>query len=231
METVLTVFRSGATEVDLGPNTYKGGYLPEYVQAMQRQVRKWAPKGTRFVCLSDVQVPDVECIPLTTDWPGWWSKMEMFHPGIRGDFLYMDLDTVIVGPIGDFFRPSELVLLRDFYRNGAKYKDGVGSGLMYLPEANRAKPWECFVANPAGVMKQHAVGGDQRFLERYYLKNALRWQDILPGQIVSYKVDCAENRLGKGIIFKGVPEGARVICCHGQPRPWQTKQFEGLYKW
>ena len=284
---IMTMLRSG------------GDFAPIHVQALQRQVARWAPFA-QFTCLSDVPIGGVETVPFVHNWPGWWIKMGLFDPSFKGDFLVMDLDTVIVGPLDDLFRVNELAvlaqrrqvgpgafvqefsdcfinlpekdrqkpgecfriapelvmgnlpgsdnflyaasddmaavlktgkaaLLRDFYRDGTKYREGLGSGLMYLPEAERASPWECFIKQPSQLMQIHKAGGDQRLLETHYLKNALRWQDVLPGQIVSYKVHCCENRLGKGFVFKGVPDGARVIAFHGQPRPWHTEKFKDLY--
>ena len=47
-----------------------------------------------------------EKIELVKNWPGWWSKVELFRPDIPcGRTLYLDLDTYIVGslkPILDF---------------------------------------------------------------------------------------------------------------------------------
>jgi hypothetical protein len=42
-------------------------------------------------------------------------------------------------------------------------------------------------------------------------------QDEFPGMICSYKVDCR----------KEPPEGARLICYHGNPRPKQTNWAAG----
>jgi hypothetical protein len=38
-------------------------FRPCHVQALQQQVKRWAPAGTKFVCLSDVPIEGVECIP------------------------------------------------------------------------------------------------------------------------------------------------------------------------
>jgi hypothetical protein len=50
----------------------------------------------RFVCLTDVTDVTCERIALTTDWPGFYAKLELFRPGLfHGPVLYFDLDTVI----------------------------------------------------------------------------------------------------------------------------------------
>lgn len=207
----------------LTSKTLHGGapeFKPVHVQALQKQVAKWAPFAT-FACLTDTKVEGVETIPLKRGWPGWWSKMELFDPELRGGFLYMDLDTVIVGPLDDFEKTNKLTVLRDFYRDGKKFKEGLQSSLMFLPETARQAPWDDFIVNPALSMRLHGTGGDQRLLEPHYTHTADRWQDVLPGQTVSWKVNCA-----KGI----VPLDARVVVFHGRPRPWETGPFLHLYR-
>lgn len=92
MITVACVLRSG------------GIYDASWVAKLQRGVSDylWAPH--RFVCLSDVDVP-CERIELVTEWPRWWSKIELFRRGLfPGPVLYLDLDSVVVGPLGGLFQ-------------------------------------------------------------------------------------------------------------------------------
>ena len=71
-------------------------YKPEDVQKYQRMVLRWIPNAT-FRCLSNVDVPGVECIPLTSGFEGWWPKMELFRPDLpAGRNVYFDLDTLII---------------------------------------------------------------------------------------------------------------------------------------
>lgn len=214
---IFTVLRSG------------GEYTPAHVRALQKQIAQFAPLE-EFVCLSDVAIPGVEVIPLEHNWPGWWSKQELYRPDIAGNILYLDLDTVIVGPLDDIVKTTKLTMLRDFYRTGVGYpqmlgarKEGLGSGMMFLPESDRAAVWKEWVVNPAQFMNQYFRTGDQAFLERHYLKSADRWQDVVLNQVISYKVHC----LNKGQFC--IPYDARVLCFHGQPRPFNLPQFKDLY--
>jgi hypothetical protein len=146
--------------------------------------------------------------------------MEVFSPQIKGDLLYFDLDTLIVGDLRKLAVTKELTLLRDFYRDGLRREEGLQSSMMYLPEADRAEVWEAFARNPGRVIVDYVIGGDQAFLERFYIEKAERWQDRFPGAVVSYKVHCR----------KGVPADASVICFHGRPRPWQVPDYKRLYE-
>lgn len=203
----LNAFQSGSSE-----------FNASHVLALQKQVSKWAP-GVQFECLSDIKIDGVECRPLKRKWPGWWAKLEMFDPELPGDFLFMDLDTVITGSLDDILAVNKLTLLRDFYRDGKKLKEGLGGGLCYLPSKARQPVWDDFTANPTLSMRLYPRG-DQFLFEQRYLNTATRWQDVVPGQVVSWKVNCQN----------GVPPDARVICFHGQPRPWGVGQFLHLYR-
>lgn len=193
-------------------------YKPAHVKALQEQISKWAPDAA-FECLTDTDVTGVVCRPLRHNYPGWWAKMELFDPTVPGDFLLLDLDTVINGPLDDICAVRKLTLLRDFYRDGKKLKEGLGGGLMYLPDDARAQVWNFWKTNPALHQRMYPRG-DQFLFERFWLNTADRWQDVVPGQVVSYKVHCQ----------RGVPPEARVICFHGKPRPFEVGQFLHLYR-
>lgn len=171
-----------------------GDFLPEHVQRLAKMIPD-------LVCLSDVPVDGVPVIPLRYDWPGWWSKMELFRPNIKGNLFYADLDTTIYNmpqmPLSD-------TVLTDF--GDMKV---IGSGLMYLTEATRAKVWAEWIKDPEGHMAKHTKwpAGDQGFLLPF-LRGALRWQNMY--RVYSYKIHCK----------KGIPEDADVVCFHGHPRPW-----------
>lgn len=193
-------------------------YKLDHVRALKEQIDKWAP-GNEFECISDVVIPGIFCRVVKHGWPGWWLKMALFDPAIPGDFLFMDLDTVISGSLSDILAVDKLTLLRDFYRDGKKLKEGLGGGLMYLPNECRAQVWNFWMTNPALHQRMYPRG-DQFLFERFFLNTAQRWQSVLPGQVVSYKVHCQH----------GVPSDARVICFHGKPRPWEVGQFHHLYR-
>lgn len=160
--------------------------------------------GVGFACLSDCPLHGyADRIPLEYDWPGWWAKMELFRPDIKGDFLYIDLDTLITGPLDSFFSLKRSALLSDFNRPALAQ-----SGVMYLTEDDRAIVWDRFArAGVNATMRKYR--GDGEFI-RDALPDANRLQDVVPGAIVSYKVDKVKER--------GV-QGASLVRFHGKPRP------------
>lgn len=196
-----------------------GEYALSHVVALYEQVSFWWPVALplRFVCLTDhpnmlfggKRPGGIEFRPLVHDWRGWWSKMEVML-GVNddlGDVLYMDLDTMIVGPLAQFTTPRPITLLQDFYRPALAQ-----SGLMWLPQHVRAALAAVWLDTPAEHMRQFR--GDGEFLHATYGDVADRWQHKLPCAVVSYKVHIVPT--GR------VPKDVKIICFHGFPRPWQT---------
>lgn len=194
-------------------------FTPKHVQALQKQVQQFAPFAS-FECLSDVKIEGVETRKLENNWPGWFAKMNMFSPAMKGDFLFMDLDTVIVGDLASILAVDKLTLLRDFYFDGKKLPERLGGALCFFPEVERVQVWRYWIENPLRAMRMAGHQGDMQIFNQEYKSAAARWQDMVPGQIASWKVNCS----------KGIPPDTRLICMHGQPRPWAIGQFAHLYR-
>ena len=194
----------------------RGGiYTAAHVHRLALQARHAAP-GEAFVCLADQDVPDVVTVRLAHAWPGWWAKLELFRPGLfpEGErLLYADLDTTLVGPLDDLLaRREPFLAIADFYRHPPTVAQrGLGSGLMAWTAGTHTELYERFADQADTVMLSCGWAGDQRYLEGALEPGAVTfWQDVVPGQVVSYKQHCRS----------GVPSGARVVCFHGHPKPW-----------
>lgn len=184
-------------------------YRPEHVQWLARQV-------PGLVCITRDEVPGVPTVRPRHDWPGWWSKLNLFDPElIPGDLLYLDLDTVVPGDLAPLEQVGRFadrsIMLSDFYRPAYP-----ASGLMYIKQADKPHVWAQWLQDPAGHMRRCVTTqhwGDQGFLRT--VLSPLRWQTLLPGAVLSYKAHLRNQAL---------PKTARVVCFHGQPRPWAVKE-------
>ncbi len=104
------------------------------------------------------------------DWPGWWSKLELFnpeHPDIgSSDLLYIDIDTVITGDIRPLCNLDKFSMLSDF-GSVDPLKAPPASGLMFIPcSRKKYKAWEAFNRNPEHIISRPRVPpfhGDQGF--------------------------------------------------------------------
>lgn len=195
---IVTVLRTGAE------------YKVNHAIALYEQCKKHAP-GVDFICISnDSSVPGY--IEMKHDWPSWWCKMEIYT--IQGPVLYMDLDTVVLRDITSILyhvSNHKFISLRDFY---PKMNRTVASGVLAW-NGDMSYLYHTFAENPEKHMQENSTNrwwGDQGFLERNVTSPSF-WQDLVPGQIVSWKVHCKNNR---------VPSSAKIVAFHGKPKPWEV---------
>lgn len=179
----------------------------EYIQILADMVSRNMPVGTEyeFICFTNDPEPidGITIRLLPGNLKGWWNKLYLFKHGLfshHDRIVYFDLDTVITGDLTDIVNYSgPFAILRDFYR-----PNGLGSGMMAWQGGVNSYIW--FNFEKSGY--PDIPGGDQAWIERMRPKCNL-WQDILPGQIRSYKVHAEP----------AIPNGTKVVCFHGQPRP------------
>ena len=96
-------------------------YTADYVVKLAAMVRRWMDRPYRFVCLTDQpkllrRWDGIETITVTPfkGLYAWWNKVQLFDPwiGLSGRTLYLDLDTLVVGPLApvlDFPAPFALL--------------------------------------------------------------------------------------------------------------------------
>lgn len=183
-------------------------YGADYVNNLHAAVSRHLSLPHRFVCFTDDwRGLNCQAEELPRGLSGWWNKLALFrHKLFHHPVLYFDLDTVIVGSLDQIAAYSgPFAILRDFYR-----PDGWQSAVMAW-NGDHSHLWAKFLA--AGC--PGVEGGDQAWIEQQLGFEPDIWQDKLPGQFVSYKVDC---------FYAPPPDVARVVCFHGLPRPHDVKR-------
>jgi len=190
-----------------------------HVERLRAGVRRWLRRVPhRFVCLTDLPPAAVEAdevLPLLQGWPGWWSKLELFDGRLRGPVFYLDLDTIITGPLDDIVLGHRFTVLENFWS-----KARIGSGLMAWNVELR-QIVDRFRVKPGVTMRQFKTTerwGDQGFIYHNTPVQLDRWQGLHPGKVVSFKLHCRPAQR--------VPQGASVVCFHGKPRPWSMSATE-----
>lgn len=192
-------------------------YTAEYVNNLYRMVKANTTVDFDFVCFTDDAsdlLAQIRTIPLKNGYSGWWNKIEMFNKEHLEDrnIFFMDLDTIIVGNIDHIIsRKYEMAGLRDFY-----HPSRFASGVMAWQQRGRYKIYERFVLNSRKIIANTTMG-DQEYIGSCIGSGVDFFQDLFPNQIVSYKAHCLKG--GQEII----PEGARIICFHGVPKPADLK--------
>ena len=208
----------------------RGGVFKFFdAQLLAFHLHKHYGDGLRVICLTDtissnIQLHDMLLVPFfNKEWPGWWSKMNMFAPELEKyrPFLYIDLDTAIVGDFKKFMPDNnfnKFIALSDFYRQNL-----LASGILWIPEGSEVitKIWNEWIKRPEGIIKQFR--GDQDFLRTIASKSAVKWQDLTTG-IKSFK---PKSKMW----LRELPADAAIVCFHGRPKieeaaktvPWVKK--------
>jgi len=224
---VACVYRSG------------GDYNADYVRRLHAGVEEYLQRPHEFICLTDrsgeiEKMSGIKPCSLRRDWPGWWSKMELF--AMQPPILYFDLDTVIcgdIGPVADVagcLAPNEFLMLRDFYR--PCWCSAIMAWNTYMGWLFKEF---CHLTRPGTRWQRKAIGydltalsenyrGDQDFISAALKKKGTRvilGQEVFAG-IHSYKVDVLPK--------SNIPKHTKIICFHGLPRPHEVPPESVVYR-
>lgn len=194
MITLKTVLKSG------------GEYQEKHVLRMRDMLEFYVRCPSKFVCYSDLNIPGIETRPLLHNWPGWWSKIEIFRE--VEDSFYIDLDMTIQGDITDIvMADSDFMALR----NMAPRIEGIGSAMMKW-SGDKRFIYETFKSDPEKYMAGHGRDkkgtpwlGDQGFI----------WS-LCKGDIGLFQSSF------KGRIKKFNEPGGDIKVYYGRSRPWQN---------
>ena len=199
MKRIFCVLKSGSQE-----------YNESHVRWLKRQCDIHAP-GVSFVCLTDLlEIDGVETHPLIHDWPGWWSKIELFR---YEDVFYLDLDTVILNDIRYMLDLNDgFYALRNLGGHKRNGRVVMGSGIMSWSGSYRHVYDNFDVRQIHQYTRRQNRWGDQGYIHEQVDYKAL--QDVFPNKIHSYKLD--------GIDRSDPPSD--IVCFHGNPKPWNSKQ-------
>lgn len=199
-----------------------GDFNWDYVRVLKANLSGRTAGPYNLYCLTDAvtreqEVDGIWCLPFLKNWPGRWSKIELFRPDLEKcrPCLFLDLDTAITGPIELILQPLRAMrkwaMLRDLYK-----PERPASGLMYFPRNKDWNPvWEDFVVNGEGIIRQDPRADDGLYIyKRMYPE--MFFQDAFPGRISSFKP--LVNGQPQWLV-NGPPPKVVVVCFHGSPRP------------
>jgi hypothetical protein len=198
-------------------------YGSDYVNRLYSMVRRNLTLSHRFICLTDDAQdirPEVECraLPELTLAPEWerspWRKLSCFAPELRdleGPVLFLDLDVVIIDNIDCFFEhPGAFCIIENWTQRGR----GIGNSSVYRYRAGaHGEVFVRFRGQAAQVV--HSYPNSQTFLSRS-VPELTFWP---ASWCRSFKHDCLPGRLLRRLRPAAIPEGAKIIVFHGQPKP------------
>ena len=210
---IRTVLKSG------GP--YGVEYVKRIYDALQKQ---W--ETLPLQCLSDLPqsaMPFCEVIPLKHNWPGWWSKIELFRDDlVPCTAIYLDLDTVILGDLGYLAEVAQeypFTALRGFNQNlkNPDKQENFASGVMAGCFCELSHIYETFKKNTYAAMRRNSRHRDWRHGDQGFIAECIDVDKVPRIQSL-----LSENYIiGKRYLRNHdnqIPEDARLIAWSGSPR-------------
>lgn len=177
-------------------------YTKEWVYKIRDSLKKYSSVPFDFFCLTNEELPKIQTISLQYPLSGWWSKLELCRPDIKGTVHYIDLDTIIVGNVDFFLREQESLLFKDWIHSDQKE-----SAMLILDEERRTKVWEFFSKD----MNKHTFDffGDGRIFNHCIGEEVRTIQEKHPNKI----------HVWKSLKNESIPLGCKIICFSGIPKP------------
>lgn len=167
-----------------------GNYLgrgEEYVRRLASMAERHAPASFEY---------EFVCVRPERELQGWWNKIELFRPGrFEGRVVYLDLDTVLTGPLPLLFEQTGILQMHDW---GWKKNDYCSAVMVW----DAGEHEEVFRKYDATVPARFR--GDQD-----WMTHLGGWQKLPMSQHRSYRYHCKN----------GVPPGTLTVSFHGHPKP------------
>lgn len=196
-----------------------------YIEKLFNSVKRNTTLPYKFHCITTLEPFNDEIHFHKLDsptWKGCLPKYSMFDERLKlkGGVFSIDLDVVITGNLDELFSYDGSFATRSTFR-GTKES---GGDIVAFEGGTYRWIWEELVCNTEEVLR--FTGGRERWVYRYHpkMKGKVDFlQDLFPDQIFSYKAHCSRGR--------GLHENARIVSCHGNPRPHEIKDEWVIKHW
>ncbi len=209
---------------------YRSAFGPETVNAMRRMVDRWYPDPHQFWCITDDSrgiEGGINILPLWNDYadlpsphggknPSCYRRLKLFAPEMEQTigrrFVAIDLDCIITGDLRPLWnRTEDIVLYGDTHPR--TYYNG---SMTLMTAGSRSKVWETFdpKTSPRKALDAGQYGSDQGFIS--YCLGPHEAKFTKSDGVWSYR----NHIRNKG---ERLPDGARVVVCHGEHDPWSPR--------
>jgi len=193
----------------------------KYINNLYRGVRRFAEEEFKFICFSNENLEvdkgvELRPFPLVSH-TGVLPRLWMFsrEAGLFGhQVLCLDLDVVIVGNLRDIMGYSGEFCTRRKFKPAEAHKIDGDIMSFRAGGGNEKRFWLPFKNDVAAA--EELTRGRERYWIRHCIDGEVdTWQDLYPEQVVSYKWHVRSLRR--------LPSNARIVSCHGVPRPHEIK--------
>jgi len=208
-------------------------YSSDYVVRLYHMVRNNTSRDFKMYCLTDnvdEYKDPILPVKLEVGFEGWWNKMQMFKTGVlpEGEYLYFDLDTVIVDNLDCFFDFNGFGITRDFINPDHGLLGGKEYNSSVMRFTQDEALWNYFQFNQLSweqAQQKVPFFGDQNVISSYL--NKAGFNSPFPDSwIWSFKI--GEIRGRRPLDFSRyfgakIPPHGKVCVFHGHPNPHEVK--------
>lgn len=202
-------------------------YGPEYVNRLYAMVARHTTPPFRLVCLTDDRRgirPEVECFDLPdlgcahpVGTMGKWRKQILWGrevPGLSGVALFIDLDSVIVGSLDDYFsfgKPDDVILARNW---ALPFRKRGQTSVFRYPVGANPHILDDFRADPQGIAERY------QFEQHYVTAAAKGGIKFWPEEWTRhFRLHCLPKFPLRYFVTASLPPGARIVTFPGGPNP------------
>lgn len=216
-------------------------YGIDYTQRLYNMVKRNSTRKFNFYCLTDkpeIYTEQIIPIKLRPGYSGWWNKMQLFRTDVLppGEYLYFDLDVVIVDNIDALFDHSGFGITRDFVNPDPGILGGKEYNSSVMKFTSDASLWRFFQDNLKkwmAVQNEISFFGDQNVISAYL--NSKNYSTHFPDEwLWSYKIGTVRGRrpLDHSKFFGSkLPVGGKICVFHGEPNPADVNVDWVLKNW
>jgi LmbE family N-acetylglucosaminyl deacetylase len=216
MNYVTTLFKRPSKFRDFG-----AGYSPQWVNSLYLNIKKWSPNSTLSV-VTDFEsgfFPEIKTYSFINQERGWCCKLEMYRPEVvKERAILMDLDGLFIKTPEDIEHRQESYIVP---RNPGRLCK-LCNGFVSLNSDKADYIWNMWLKNKNDDIHNKKYFLEGQFSEMFWLNDHVTpdalWDDVTPGQLVSYKKHCS-----KGDIGMGIPTTACYVYFHGNPKQPELK--------
>ncbi|MCG7944968.1 MAG: hypothetical protein N0C84_01330 [Candidatus Thiodiazotropha taylori] len=210
-------------------------YSKDYVNILYNMVSRNISGDFSFYVITDqkdLYTRPIKPIVIENAEQSWWDKFHLFAPNTlpRDEYLYLDLDVVIVDNIDKLFNRAGFSIIRDFIRpdQGLLGNKEYNSSVMYFKPKECIGIWEWFKNNEEhwrSYQDQIHFFGDQNVISEY-LNHYEYYCNPFPDEwIWSYKkgVERGKTAGDRSRMFGDtIPPEGKICVFHGKPNPTEV---------
>jgi hypothetical protein len=220
-------------------------YGPEYVLNLWRGARRNSKQGFNFYVFTD----NIAQHPQNLGWhfvklptwhvsglKPWWYKLEIFSHQyqLEGNNLYLDIDTVIVNNIDEFWNyyPDEFKICQDFNRAFSPAINLSNSSVMAWNSNSMSWLYKRYTENMQHTV--HKYRGDQDFIHAETVNGQQRWWPT--DWAMSWKWEIKHGgKLDPAAKYRDITtpyiinRDTKIVVCHGKPDPHEIPELDHLW--